>query len=133
MGTMPKTEGNSRFIDIGGGLQAELISDQVLITYNPTTQHSRSVFTSHPYIKPDKVYLKVGDTNDILDVSLDNYLTMCVVPAEYGLFDPVTGFNLSNLSLAGVVIYIKFIFDFFHNARADQEAATAASSSQGSG
>lgn len=117
---------NSRFVDLGGGMSAELISDQIQIFYDPTTQACRAIFNGHQYIKPAAVYLKVGDKNDMLHVQLDNRMLDRVVPAGLGILDPVTGIDLSQVSIAGMVILHKFAYDKFHNERAAAIAAALA-------
>ncbi len=112
---------NSRFTDIGGGLAAEMISDSVQIAYDPTTQKCRVIFTGHNYIRPADKYIPVGMGSDVLNVDLTPYMTKCPVPAEFGLIDPVTGLNLSQVSIAGMVYFIKFVYDMFHNMRAAME------------
>ena len=111
---------NSRFTDLGSGLVAEMVSDNVQIMYDPSTQGCRVIFTGHNYIKPGSKYLPVGTGSDLLDVDLSPYLLTCPVPESFGLIDPVTGLNLSKVSLLGVVYYIKFVYDFFHNKRANE-------------
>lgn len=118
------TISNSRFNEIGGGLVSETISDSIQITYNPTTQKCRVIFTGHPYIKPADVYLPLNLGSDLLDVDLTPYMLKCPVPEAYGLRDPVTGKNLSDVSIAGMVYFIKFVYDMFHNLRAQQLAST---------
>lgn len=115
---------NSRFTDLGSGLAAEMVSDNVQIVYDPTTQRCLVLFTGHNYIKPGRTYLKVGDGQDLLDVALDNFMTTTPVPASLGLLDPVTGTNLSSISVLGMVYYVKFLYDMFHNMRAAAEAAS---------
>ncbi|MDH2154235.1 hypothetical protein [Stenotrophomonas sp. GD03657] len=114
------TRANSRFTDIGGGLAAEMISDSIQITYDPTTQKCRVLFTGHNYIKPADKYLPIGIGSDVLDVDLTPYMTTRPVPEEFGLIDPVTGINLSNVSIVGMVYFIKFVYDMFHNLRDQQ-------------
>lgn len=121
---------NSRFSDLGSGLVAEMVSDNIQIMYDPSTQGCRVIFTGHTYIKPGAKYLPVGMGSDLLDVDLSPYLLTCPVPESFGLIDPVTGINLSNVSLLGVVYYIKFVYDFFHNKRANETTSIDAGKGQ---
>ncbi|WP_326520629.1 hypothetical protein [Xanthomonas sp. 3058] len=43
-----------------------------------------------------------------------------------GLLDPITGQDLSNVSAAGVVIYLKAVYDTLHNERAAADSAAQA-------
>lgn len=110
------TAGNARFVNMGGGFTAEMISSQVQIHYNATTQHATAIFTGAPFIKMGDVYQRIGTSQDVLSVELQPYLGMRV--AMPGIKDPVTGAELSNISLAGLSIIHKFAYDYFYNVRA---------------
>lgn len=105
---------NSRFIDMGGGNIAEMISTQVQLFYNPTTQACRAIFNGSPYMLMGDTYQRIGETPpEPLLQDVTNIMPLCLVPA--GIKDPVTGADLSQISLAGVMYIHKFAYDFFHN------------------
>lgn len=107
---------NSRFVDMGGGYIAEFIADQEQLFYNPTTQKARVIFNGAPYILMGDQYQRIGTTTDRLEQDLSNLMQMCLVPQGY--LDPVTGADLSKISLMGILVYNKVAYDFFHNVRA---------------
>lgn len=107
---------NSRFVDMGGGYIAEFIADQEQLFYNPTTQKARVIFNGAPYILMGNQYQRIGTTTDRLEQDLSNLMQMCLVPQGY--LDPVTGADLSKISLMGILVYNKVAYDFFHNVRA---------------
>lgn len=107
---------NSRFVDMGGGHIAEMIATQVQVFYNPTNQACRVVFNGAPYILMGTTYQRIGEAPpEPLHQELTNIMPLRVVPA--GVRDPVTGADLSQVSLAGAVIIHKFAYDFFHNVQ----------------
>lgn len=107
---------NSRFKDMGGGNIAELISHQVQLFWDPSKQEARVLFNGAYYMKMGDKFLQIGVNQDILEQSLANLLHLRLVTA--GQLDPVTGADLSQISLAGMVIVHKYAYDFFHNVRA---------------
>ena len=107
---------NSRFKDMGGGHIAESIAHQVQIFYNPTTQQARVTFNGAPYILMGDVYRRIGLEQEILEQDLSSLLHLRLIPP--GVLDPVTGFDLSNVSLYGVHLIHKMAYDFFHNVQA---------------
>ena len=114
---MPPTPAtNSRFKDMGGGHIAETIAHQVQIFYDPTTQQARVNFNAAPYILMGDTYRRIGLEQEILEQDLSNLLHLRLIPE--GIKDPVTGFDLSQVSLFGVHLIHKFAFDFFHNVKA---------------
>lgn len=114
---MPPTPAtNSRFRDMGGGHIAETIAHQVQVFYNPTTQTARVMFNAAPYIKMGETYQRIGMEQELLDQDLSSLLHLQLVPA--GTIDPITGFDLSRVSMLGISIIHKMAFDFFHNVRA---------------
>lgn len=107
---------NSRFKDMGGGNIAESIAHQVQIFYNPTTQQARVVFNGAPYILMGDTYRRIGLEQEVLEQDLSSLLHLRLIPP--GVLDPVTGFDLSNVSLYGVHLIHKLAYDFFHNVQA---------------
>jgi len=113
---MANPTNNSRFVDMGGGHIAEMIATQVQVFYNPTTQQCRAVFSGSPYILMGATFQRIGEAPaEPLVQDLTSIMPLRLVPA--GIKDPVTGADLSQISLAGAVIYHKFAYDFFHNVQ----------------
>lgn len=119
--TDPNT--NARYVDLGGGKIGELISHQVQFFYDPTTQRARVIFNGHVYLQTGEVWRKVGEDNDILEVDVSNLLAMRPVQTE--LRDPVTGIDLSDVSIAGFQYIMKAAYDLFVNQRAIQRQMLA--------
>lgn len=113
---MPDVPNNSRLRDHGRGITSEMIANQVQLFYEPTTQHARVVFNGSPYVSTDDGMLPLGMETDIVHVDLQDRMTMTLVPD--GVVDPVTGLDLSKLTLAGFMIAVKYGYDYFHNERA---------------
>lgn len=107
---------NARFVDMGGGNIAEYISFQIQMNYNPTTQHVRVVFNGAPYILMGTAYQKIGEKQDILEADLTGLEGMRLIPQ--GVKDPVTGMDLSGLSIGGLILAHKMAYDYFFNIRA---------------
>ncbi|QVD49369.1 hypothetical protein LUCX_299 [Xanthomonas phage vB_XciM_LucasX] len=107
---------NARFVDMGGGNIAEMISHQVQVFWNPTLQSARVVFNGAPYMLMGTKYIKIGESTDMLEQDLTGILHLKLIPP--GTIDPVTGADLSNISLAGVVLIHKGAYDFFYNVKA---------------
>jgi hypothetical protein len=113
---MSNPSNNSRFVDMGGGYIAEKIASQVQVFYNPTTQQCRAVFSGSPYILMGTTYQRIGDIPaEALSQDLTYIMPLRLVPA--GVRDPVTGADLSQISIAGAAIFHKFAYDFFHNVQ----------------
>ena len=114
---MPPTPAtNSRFRDMGGGHIAESIAHQVQVFYNPTTQAARVIFNAAPYILMGDTYQRIGMNQELLEQDLSSLLHLQLVPQ--GTIDPITGFDLSQVSMLGISIIHKMAFDFFHNVQA---------------
>lgn len=107
---------NSRFKDMGGGNIAELIAHQVQLFWDPSKQEARVLFNGGFYMKFGDKFQQIGQQQDILEQNLANLLHLRLVPQ--GAIDPVTGADLSQISMAGMVIVHKYAYDFFHNVKA---------------
>lgn len=112
---MSNQRNNSRFIDMGSGFTAEMISTQVQVFYNPTTMAVKAVFNGAPYILMGQTYQRIGENQEVITQDLSNLMYLRLVPP--GIKDPVTGADLSGLSIAGAMIYHKYAYDFFHNVQ----------------
>jgi PKD repeat protein len=124
---------NSRFIDMGGGTTAELMSNQVQFFYDPTTQAARAIFNGMPYLNIANTYHALNASPDILHVDFTDKLAKCYA-AGLGvpITDPNTGADLTKISVYGVMILLKVAYDVEVNLReanrlaAIAEAAAAA-------
>ncbi len=113
---MAELPNNSRYKDMGGGHIAEIIAHQVQIFYDPTTQQARALFNAAPYMQMGDVWRRIGTEQEILTQDLSHLMHLRLIPP--GIKDPITGFDLSNVSMLGVNIIHKMAFDFFHNVQA---------------
>jgi hypothetical protein len=107
---------NARLVDLGGGNIAQMIAHQVQMFWDPTTQSARVVFNAVPYMLMGDRWQRIGIEQDMLEQDLSNLLHLQPVPA--GTIDPLTGTDLSKISLAGVIMLHRAAFDFFYNVRA---------------
>jgi len=113
------TPTNARFIALGNGLVGEMLTHQIQLFYDPTTEEVRAIFNGYVYLFTGDQFRRVGDENDILHVELKDLMGLTPVPPNT-LKDPVTGADLSKISVAGVVMIIKAAYDYFFNQRALQ-------------
>lgn len=112
--TQLPTPPNARMVDLGGGLFAEMMADQSQLFFDPTTENVRAIFNGQPYLKTGDVYRRVGDKNDILHVDLKDLMALRPAPFR----DPITGADMSNVTVAGVMLIMKAAYDYFYNKRA---------------
>lgn len=108
----------ARFTDLGDGTLAELMSKQVQFFYDPTTQASRAQFNGMPYLSIAGKYREMVAIADILEVDFTQqmarqYANEIPIP----ILDPVTGADLADVSVAGVMTLIKVAYDIEINAR----------------
>lgn len=124
-GVTPAT--NARFTDMGGGIISEMMADQVQFFYDPATGSARAIYNGLPYISINNTYHSLNVCFDVLHVDLDTEMTRC-----YGLeqgstmVDPVTGTDLTKISVAGIMTLIKLAYDSEYNTRAAAMPPTAA-------
>lgn len=126
---MSNQQENARFVDMGGGNIAEMISHQVQVFWDPTNQAARVVFNGAPYMLIGRKYLRIGMDQDMLEQELTHLMHLRLIPP--GTIDPVTGFDLSNVSMAGIVMIHKGAYDFFFNVRAGTPGYPLTSTIQG--
>lgn len=121
--TGPVTVFNARIKDLAPTVVSEQIADSILFTYNPLTQQGAFAFTSREY-----VYIN-GEPQEFAGTA-PNMLQMEVagdVMAQFpgvGLADPVTGADLSSVSVAGIMVIVKNAFDIFYNQQAQQQGTS---------
>lgn len=107
---------NARFVDMGGGNIAEMIAHQIQVFWDPTNQAARATFNGAPYMLMGRKYQRIGMEQDLLQQELTHLMHLRLIPP--GTIDPVTGFDLSNVSMYGIVLIHKGAYDFFYNVRA---------------
>lgn len=117
---------NSRFASLGGETYSELIATQVQLFYDPSTGAARTHFNGMPFLKVGEQLIPLSANNDILQVDFSDKMTKCYGPPEGMQFDPVTGFDLTQVSVAGVMLLLKNAYDVEHNAHAAEIAAQIA-------
>lgn len=125
----PTPAENARFVDIGGGTIAEMMSNQVQFFYDPTTGEARAHFNGRSYLPVGSKYIEIGSNTDLLQIQF-NDPTLCYGADDPTLADPVTGADLSKISVAGVMVLIKKAYDKEYNARASAIAAALAAAEQ---
>lgn len=118
---------NARFIDLGGGTTAELMSNHIQFFYDPTTQASRAIFNGSQYLNIGGTYRALDALYDQLEVVFTNQMTRRYAnEMPVPILDPVTGADLKNVSVAGIMILIKIAYDIEINARETQRRAAIA-------
>jgi hypothetical protein len=109
---------NVRFTVIGDGLTTELISNQVQFFYDPTTNEARAIFNSSAYLPVAGSYLAITGTHDVLNVDFTSQFERCyAADSPTPVLDPVTGADLTKVSVIGIMSLIKIAFDKEANAR----------------
>lgn len=108
----------ARFTDLGGGTLAELMASQVQFFYDPTTQAARALFNGMPYLSIDGKYRGLVATGDIMEVDFTTQMARQYAnEIPIAILDPVTGADLADVSVAGVMTLIKVAYDIEINAR----------------
>lgn len=111
---------NYRVRDIAQGVRAEMIAEQTHLFYDPTNGGGYVSFQAREHlVVGSDVQAPMGDYH-ILQAQVADLL-----PLRFGenLVDPVTGADLSQVSAAGIMVYIKAAYDQLYNARAAALAA----------
>lgn len=114
----PTPAQNARFIDAGGGTIAEMMSNQVQFFYDPTTGQANAIFNGKPYLSLGNKYVALDQNYDILQVDFSSKMTHCYGQHVAPLVDPVTGADLTQVSVAGVMMLMKAAYDEEFNQRA---------------
>lgn len=112
MNTNPDT--NARFTLMGNGTYSERIADQVQLFYNPTTQAIAATFNNDPYLSFAGSYVKLAGQTDMFRIDMADQVTKTFTAG----LDPVTGADLSKVSVAGLMTLLKEVFDYEYNAAA---------------
>lgn len=117
---------NARFTDMGGGTLSEMMSANIQFFYDPTTFASRAIFNGLPYLEIGSAYHALNAVPDILSVDFTSKMQQCYGALLGTLTDPVTGVDLTKVSVAGVMVLIKTAYDQEYNERAEAIAAALA-------
>lgn len=115
----PPFEPNSRKFLYKSVVPVELWSVGVQINYDPTERKARVLFQAQGMTIVNGVPIVLPSVSDSLETDLGSQATRCF---GYGL-DPVTGADLSKVSIAGLDRIISCAFDTLHNERAFDRAA----------
>lgn len=108
---------NSRFSTLANGVVVEAIATITHIEYDPTTQVASVVFGASQFMQVEAgAYTPVGNARDNMRVNLSP--RMAEIVGASGDIDPVTQVDLSQVSLAGVMVLVKRFYDTMHNLRA---------------
>jgi len=122
--TAPVTIYNARIADLAPTVVTEQIADNIQFTYNPLTQAGAFAFTSRQFVYVNGQPQSLSGTSPhTLQVDASTVLTE---KFGVGLADPVTGMDLSNLSVAGVDVFIKNAFDILFNRKAKTQSTPTA-------
>lgn len=113
---------NPRFADIGGGMQSELIAIQVQLFYDPVTGSARANFNGLPFLTINDTMQALVAVPDILQVDFSNRMTDKVCSGT----DPVSGLDLSDLTIAGFMTGLKSAYIVFVQERTDKLVADIA-------
>lgn len=113
---------NARIRNIASGITAEMIAEQTHLFYDPQTGGGYVSFQAREHLTVGAVVQSpMGDYN-ILQADIT-----AIIAQQFGagLVDPVTGADLSGVSVAGVMSIVKVAYDQLYNARAAAAAAAA--------
>lgn len=121
---MTDTTQNPRTRSIAPGVSAEMIAEQTHMFYDPQTGGGYVSFQAREHlIVGTEVQQPLGD----FDILIAQIPDIMAIKFGGGLRDPVTDVDLSNVSTAGVMVYIKAAYDQLYAARdAARKAAAAA-------
>lgn len=114
---------NSRIRNLTPGVDVERIAVESHFFYDPLTGNANVVFQGMEFLILEGAVNKMLDGREPLTTTSDE---IALRTFAAGLADPVTGQDLSNVSAAGIVVYLKAVYDTLHNERAVAEAAAPA-------
>lgn len=114
---------NARIRTLSPGVTAETIAEQTHIFYDAATRGGYVSFQARECLYVDGAHQAPMGDFDILQVQLPD---IAAVKFGAGLVDPVSGLDLSDLTPAGLDLYIKSAYDQLFNARAAARAAAEA-------
>ncbi|HEV2678911.1 MAG TPA: hypothetical protein VGV14_00270 [Rhodanobacter sp.] len=113
---------NARIRTLATGITAEMIAEQTHMFYDPATGGGYVTFQAREVLYVNGVLQAPMGDFDILRVEVPDIAAHAF---GAGKVDPVTGADLSGVSVAGVMTIIKAAYDALYNARAVAAAAAA--------
>lgn len=116
-------ENNSRIREIAPGVVGEMIAEQIHIFYFPETGGGYVSFQAREVLYVNGVHQAPMGDFDILQAQLPD---IAGVKFGAGLVDPVSGIDLSDVTVGGLDALIKAAYDQLHNARATAQAVAVA-------
>lgn len=117
----PPFDPNSRKFLYKNAVPVELWAVGVQINYDPTVRKARVLFQAQAVTIVNGVAITLPNVTDSLEADLADSAMRCF---GYGV-DPVTGADLSKISIAGLDKIISCAFDTMHNERAIERARAA--------
>jgi hypothetical protein len=111
---------NARIRTIAAGITGEMIAEQTHLFYDAATGTGSVSFQSRENLYINGAHQPLSGDFNILQADLATIATRQFVAA--GVTDPVTGADLSKVSAAGLVAYLKAVFDVLYNERAASNA-----------
>lgn len=103
---------NKRFKTYSDTITTERIAHQIVISYDPTSENSAAAFYGREYLKLDDKYHPFGEGQEVINIIVSDILQDTV---ETDILDPITGTRLDSLSIAGLSILLKLLYDKFYN------------------
>lgn len=131
--TLPNTDPatNARFVPLGNGTYAEIMSDQLQLFYNPSTGACRAIFNCKKYIEINGAYVELGGDMLSLEVDFTTKMDQCYGVGLVDPFHPET--SLDTVSVASVMILAKAALDHEWNLEAQRIAQQIADAQSGAG
>lgn len=111
----PSPANNSRFKDLGGGHISEMISVDVHIRYDPNSENSHVLFMGSPHVMLGDLYRRIDSEQEAVGLELASIMNLQPLPP--GTLDPITGQDISGISMAGIGMVIKGVYNFAHNVQ----------------
>lgn len=106
---------NARIKTLAPGITGEMIAEQVHMFYNPVDSTGSVSFQARQCLYVNGAYQAPMGDFDILQVKIADVATLQFAK---GLKDPITGADLTGISVAGLMTIIKAGYDALYNARA---------------
>jgi len=108
---------NSRFADLGANTNSEMLAPMTQLIWNPVSGETAVSFQSAPYISVANTYHQLSNNPNTLYVDLSQKLATCYGEPLGTLVDPVTGADLTKISVAGIMTLIKTAYDQEYNVK----------------
>ena len=118
---------NPRITVIADGVQTELIAEQTHLNYDPATGGGTVAFQYRPQLFVSEVAKGPAGDWSVLQLNIAEIGPRCFGTGT----DPVTGADLSQISVTGVAAIAKAAFDIAFTEAADAAAAAQAAATGG--